>query len=53
MMAPLLTVAKNRQTHFLLRFRKKVATLKAICNNPDKQEQERLSMTTTRLAETW
>ena len=51
-MTPLkLTAAKNKWTGFLLRVRRKVATLKAICNNPGKQG--RLAIMTTRLAESW
>ena len=53
-MAPLkLTATKNKQTDFLLRVRRKVTTLKVICNDPEKQEQGRLARATTRLAETW
>ena len=48
-----LTGAKNRRTGFLLRFRRKVTTLKAICNDPENQGQDRLPRATARLAETW
>ena len=35
-MAPLpRTIAKNMRTHFLLRVRKKIATLRAICGDPE------------------
>ena len=51
-MAPLaLTVAKNRQIVYLLGVRKKIASLKEICGDPEKQG--RLSTTTARLAEAW
>ena len=48
-----LTFAKSKETDFLKAVREVVATLKAICNEPEKQEQDRLSTATTRLAETW
>ena len=48
-----LSAAKNRRTGFLLRVRRKVTTLKVICNDPEKQVQDRLSSATARLAETW
>ena len=48
-----LSAAKNRRTGFLLRVRRKVTTLKAICNDPEKQGQCRLLRATARLAETW
>ena len=48
-----LPAAKNRQTGFLLRVRRKIATLKDICNDPEKQGQDRLPRSTARLAETW
>ena len=51
-MTPLkLTAAKNKRTGFLLRVRRKVATLKAICNDPGRQNK--LAIATTRLAESW
>ena len=51
-MTPLtLTAAKNKQTGFLIRVRRKVATLKAICNDPGKQD--RLAIASTRLTESW
>ena len=54
MIAPLpLTVAKSKQTDFLKTVREEVVTLKAICKDPEKQEQDRLSTATARLAETW
>ena len=49
----MLTAAKNRQTGFLLRIRRKVATLKVICNDPEKQGHDRLCGATAGLAETW
>ena len=53
-MAPLtLTAAKNKQTDFLFRVRRKITTLKVICNDPEKQEQGSLARATARLAETW
>ena len=52
-MDPLLTVAKSKRTGFLLQVRRKVTTLKAICNDPEKQEQDRLSSATARLTELW
>ena len=48
-MAPLpLTVAKNKRSGFL---KKKITTLKAICEDPDIQELDRLSTATERLVE--
>ena len=49
----LLTIAKSKQTDFLKTIREVVATLKAICNDPEKQEQDRLSTATSKLAEKW
>ena len=48
-----LTFAKSKQAGFLTEVKKQVATLKAICNDPEKQERDRRSKATTRLAETW
>ena len=55
MMAPLpLTVAKNKRTGFLTGVKKKIATLKAICEDPpETQELDRLSTATERLVEAW
>ena len=53
-MAPLpLTVAKNMHTHFLLRVRRKIATLKAFGKDPEILELDRLSTATGRLEEAW
>ena len=48
-----LTAAKNKQTNLLLILRRKVLTLKVICNEPEKQKQGRLARTAARLALTW
>ena len=53
-MAPLpLTVAKNRQIGFLLGVKKRIATLKKICDDPEKQELDRLSTAIARRAKAW
>ena len=53
-MAPLLlTVAKNKWIGYLLGVKKKIMSLKEICDDPEKQEQVRLSTATARLAEAW
>ena len=49
----LLTVAKNKRTDFLLRVRKKIATLKAFCDNPEVLELDKLSTASDRLEEAW
>ena len=46
------TFAKSKRAGFLTEVKKQVATLKAICNDPVKQEQDRLSTVTPRKAET-
>ena len=52
-MAPLpLNVAKNRQLGYLLRVRKKIANLKAICD-PEVLELDKLSTAPERLVEAW
>ena len=52
MMAPQpLTVAKNRRTGYLLAVKRNIASLKKVCNDPERQEQEGLSTMTARLAE--
>ena len=51
-MAPL-NVAKNKRTGFLTGVRRKIASLKAICEDPEIQELDRLSTATERLVEAW
>ena len=53
MAPPPLTVAKNKEMGFLLRARKKISTLKAICDNPEVLELDRLSAASNRLEEAW
>ena len=53
MAPPPLTVAKNKRTGFLLRARKKIATLKAICDNPEVLELDKLPRASDRLEEAW
>ena len=48
-----LTVAKNRRTGYLLGVKKRIASLKLVCNDPERQEQGRLSTATARQAEAW
>ena len=53
-MAPLpLTIAKNKRIGYLLGVRRKIASLKEICDDPEKQEQDRLFTATAGLAEAW
>ena len=53
-MAPLpLTVAKNKRTGFLTSVKKKIVTLKAIGEDPEILELDRLSTATGRLVEEW
>ena len=53
-MAPLpLTVAKNKRTGFLPRVRRKIVNLKAICDDPEVLELDKLSTALERLVEAW
>ena len=53
-MSPLsLTVAKNKRTGFRLRVRKKIATLRTICDDPEVLELDKLSTALDRLMEAW
>ena len=54
MMAPLLlTEAKNKLFGYLLGVNKKIPALKDTWDNPEKQEQDRVSTVTARLEEAW
>ena len=54
MMDPLpLNVAKNKRTGFLTGVRRKIANLRAICDNPEVLELDKLSTASERLAEAW
>ena len=44
---------RRQVTGFLTRVRRKIVSLKEICDDPEKQEQDRLSSATTRLAGAW
>ena len=48
-----MTAAKNRQTGLLLRARRKVAALKAICKDSEEQEPSRVATSTARVEEAW
>ena len=53
-MAPLLlTVAKSKRTGFLTGVRRKIVNLKAICDDPEALELDKLSTASERLAEAW
>ena len=53
-MAPLpLNVAKNKRTGFLKGVRRKIANLKAICDDPEVLELDKLSTASERLVEAW
>ena len=53
-MAPLpLNLAKNKRTGFLTGLRRKLANVKAICNDPEDLELNKLSTALYGLAETW
>ena len=47
------TVAKNKRTGFLLRVRKKIATLKAICDDREVLKLDKLSTSSDRMKEAW
>ena len=53
MAPPPLDIAKNKWTSFLIRLRRKLANVKAICNVPEALELDRLSTTSERLADAW
>ena len=53
MAPPPLDIAKNKQTSFLIRLRRKLANVKAICDVPEALEQDRLSAALARLADAW
>ena len=48
-----LTIAKNERFGCLLGVNRKITALKDICNDPEKQEQDRVSTATARLEEAW
>ena len=54
MMAPqLLTAAKSRRMGYLLSVKRRIASLKNVCDDPERQEQDELSTMTVRLADAW